>query len=173
MTDPGPPIYWPCPICWIFPSELPKGRDFLRLCKFGTLQYCVVRPLTTMIAIILSHFGVYEEMNLSFSNGYIYVTLAINLSVAYAFVVLATFYSALKYKMKPYKPVGKFLCIKFVIFFAFWQGVLISALLHFGMFPDIDEYYSAEVLSTGLQDTLICIEMLFVAYAHLHTFSHR
>ncbi len=58
---------------------------------------------------------------MSFSHGSVYVLIILNVSVAYAFVVLATFYSALKLKLKPFQPVGKFLCIKFVIFFAFWQ----------------------------------------------------
>jgi hypothetical protein len=51
----------------------------------------------------------------------VYLTILVNLSIAYAFVVLATFYKTLKHKLAPFHPVGKFLCIKFVIFFAFWQ----------------------------------------------------
>lgn len=63
----------------------------------------------------------YHESNFSPRYGYLYSTLIVNTSVMYAFVVLASFYSALKYKLRPFHPVGKFLCIKFIIFFAFWQ----------------------------------------------------
>ena len=50
-----------------------------------------------------------------------------NASVLYAFMVLASFYSAFKFKLKPFKPVGKFLCIKFIIFVVFWQVIQAQA----------------------------------------------
>ncbi len=140
--------------------------------------------------------GLYRDDDLSGRYGYFYVLIVINISVAYAFIVLATFYTTLKSKLKPYEPVGKFLCIKFVIFFAFWQvssvltvntqcsltlhlpctsvllqSVIISGLVKFGVITDIGDY-SADVISTGLQDFLICIEMFVTAVAHLYTFSY-
>lgn len=33
-----PPQYLPCPFNYCFPGEIPRGREFLRYCKFGTLQ---------------------------------------------------------------------------------------------------------------------------------------
>lgn len=68
-----PPQYLPCPFNYCFPGEIPRGREFLRYCKFGTLQviltssnshfhhsyftlwlqYCVIRPATAIIAMIL------------------------------------------------------------------------------------------------------------------------
>ena len=65
--------------------------------------------------------GLYRESNFSPRFGYLYITLLLNVSVGYAFLALASFYTGLKYKLQPFEPVGKFLCIKFVIFFAFWQ----------------------------------------------------
>jgi hypothetical protein len=35
---------------------LRNGRDFLRDTKFGVLQYCVVRPFVTLLAIVLGTF---------------------------------------------------------------------------------------------------------------------
>lgn len=66
-------------------------------------------------------YGLYHEADFSIKYGYLYITIIVNVSVLYAFLVLASFYSALKYKLKPFQPVGKFLCIKFIIFIAFWQ----------------------------------------------------
>lgn len=94
---------------------------YQRYCKFGTLQYCVVRPSTTLAAIVMQMMGVYHEGELDWSYGYMYIMFIINVSVAYAFVALISFYSELKSKLNPFSPVGKFLCIKFIIFFAFWQ----------------------------------------------------
>jgi hypothetical protein len=97
------------------------GKQFLRNCKFGTLQYCIVKPFTAIFAVILHWTGHYEEGNLALTNAYIYFLLLMNISVFYAFVSLMSFYTKLKYKLAPFHPIGKFLCIKFVIFFAFWQ----------------------------------------------------
>lgn len=72
--------------------------------------------------------GLYHESEFRWQYGYVYILIAMNLSVAYAFLVLAAFYSTLKYKLKPFEPVGKFLCIKFVIFFAFWQVIVVVLL---------------------------------------------
>ena len=142
-----------------------------RYCKFGTLQYCVVRPLTTAIAMLLDQFDLYHEGSMSFSYGYIYILFIMNVSIGYAFIVLASFYHNMKYKLKPYEPVGKFLCIKCVIFFAFWQSVVITALVKIGVITEIGRY-DAQKVSTGMQDFLICIEMFIAAVAFVYTFSY-
>lgn len=147
------------------------GKQFLRNCKFGTLQYCIIRPLTAFLAIVLDRFHLYDEFDLGWYNGYIYILLLINLSVMYAFFTLAAFYKELKEKLRPFQPVGKFLCIKFVIFFAFWQSVLIYGLVQIGWLRSFDGY-SSQSLSTQLQDFLICIEMCILSIAHLFSFSY-
>ncbi len=70
--------------------------------------------------------GVYHDAEFNWGYGYIYLLTLINFSVAYAFLVLANFYSVLKHKLEPYEPVGKFLCIKFVIFMTFWQVSIVT-----------------------------------------------
>jgi len=111
----------PFPFNYVCPQDLPRGKEFLRYCKFGTLQYCVVRPATTFAAIVMHLSGWYDESHWRWNTAPLYVLIIINISVGYAFIVLASFYTVMKKKLKPYAPVGKFLCIKFVIFFAFWQ----------------------------------------------------
>ena len=111
-------------------------------------------------------------MDFNGSYGYIYLLILMNISVAYAFVILAIFYSIFKSKLKPFEPVGKFLCIKFIIFLTFWQGVIISGMAKFGLLKSNDET-PPQIFATQLQDFLICIEMLFVAIAHLYTFSYK
>ena len=32
------PLYLPEPFNYCFPGELPEGKEFLRYCKFGTMQ---------------------------------------------------------------------------------------------------------------------------------------
>lgn len=143
-------------------SSISVGRAFLRSCKFGTLQYCLVRPLTALIAVVLDSFGLYEDANMSPDNSYLYLLIILNLSVAYAFISLASFYSKLKAKLYEFEPVGKFLCIKFVIFFAFWQSVFLTSAAKLDWITTND--------SQTIQNLLICIEMVFVSVAHLYTF---
>ena len=69
-------------------------------------------------------------------------------------------------------PVPKFLCVKGVLFFSFWQSVIISILVAAGAITKLGPYTDAEHISVGLTDTLICLEMPFFAIAHMYAFSH-
>jgi len=91
------------------------------------------------------------------------------------------FYRACSDELKPISPLPKFMCIKAVVFFSFWQSVAISALAFFGY---LNESLAAwvgysrddlglEELGIGLQDFLICIEMFIAAIAHIYAFSHE
>lgn len=121
-----------------------------------------MRPLTALLAIALHAGGLYEEGNYSPGNSNIYLLALNNVSVFYAFVSLMAFYTALKSKLQPFQPVGKFLCIKFVIFFAFWQSVFLSGAASFGAMSNDD--------SIALQNFLVVAEMAAVSVAHLYTF---
>ena len=70
-------------------------------------------------------------------------------------------------------PVGKFLCVKGVVFFTWWQGVGIYILQANGIISDIDQQWTADDVAAGIQDYLVCIEMLFFAIAHTYTFTYK
>ena len=78
-----------------------------------SIQLSIIRAVDSM--------GLYGEGGFNPSKGYFYITIINNISVAYAFLVLANFYASLKFRLQPFHPMGKFLCIKFIVFFAFWQ----------------------------------------------------
>lgn len=109
---------------------------------FIFVQYCLIRPLTTLTAILLNRLGLYHEGAFDVHSSWLYLTIMVNISIAFAFAALATFYSTLKKKLQPYGPVGKFLCIKFVIFFAFWQSVVIAILVRSNVIHDIGEVFA-------------------------------
>ena len=113
------------------------------------VQYCLIRPLTTLTAIFLDRFGLYREGAFDVHSSWLYLTVMVNISIAFAFAALATFYSTLKKKLAPYGPVGKFLCIKFVIFFAFWQSVVIAILVRTHVIHDIGELIANLCDDTG------------------------
>jgi len=70
-----------------------------------------------------------------------------------------------------WKPLGKFMCIKGVVFFTWWQGVAIAVLKSYDLIGDIGAWDVNDV-ANGLQDYLICVEMFCFAIAHSFTFTH-
>lgn len=71
------------------------------------------------------------------------------------------------------RPVPKFLCVKGILFFSFWQSVGISVLVAAKVITKLGPYTDPENVSVGLNDTLICVEMPFFAIAHLYAFSYK
>jgi hypothetical protein len=67
----------------------------------------------------------------------------------------------------------KFLCVKGILFFSFWQSILISIIVSAGAIKQLGPYTDIEHISLGLTDLLICLEMPFFAIAHWYAFSHR
>lgn len=89
---------------------------------------------------------------------------------------LVMFYKANHNELRPMKPLPKFLCIKAVVFFSFFQGVFITFLVYFGYITDIfaeDTGFNPRLLAIKLQDFLICIEMFFAALFHKYAFPHE
>jgi len=162
------------PLCWFDP--LPGGRLFLHKVKHGVLQYTVIRPITTTIALLSQMCGIYGEGSYSLGSTYIYLFLINNISQMVAMYCLVIFYHCYRHELSPMRPLSKFICIKAVVFFSFFQGVLIGILIEFGMITRAVVVTSTEdklAVQRNLQDFLICFEMMIAAIAHLFAFSHK
>ena len=72
--------------------------------------------------------GVYANGQWQFNRGYPYITIIINISQTLALYSLIAFYTNTKNELKPFKPLPKFIVIKLIVFFIFWQSVLMSGL---------------------------------------------
>ncbi|MBN3287194.1 T184C protein, partial [Polyodon spathula] len=131
----------------------PMGEVLLFRCKLGVLQYTVVRPFTTIIALICELCGVYDEGNFSSKNAWTYLVIFNNLSQLFAMYCLVLFYKALREELNPIHPVGKFLCVKMVVFVSFWQAVFIAFLVKVGIISESHtwDWDSVEAVATGLQ----------------------
>ncbi|XP_055260374.1 transmembrane protein 184C [Moschus berezovskii] len=161
------------PLCCCPPWTM--GEVLLFRCKLGVLQYTVVRPFTTIIALVCELIGIYDEGNFSFSNAWTYLVIINNMSQLFAMYCLLLFYKVLKEELSPIQPVGKFLCVKLVVFVSFWQAVVIALLVKVGVISEKHtwEWQTVEAVATGLQDFIICIEMFLAAIAHHYTFSYK
>lgn len=75
--------------------------------------------------------------------------------------------------VKPFRPMPKFLCIKGILFFCFWQSIVISFLVSpLRLITHLGPYSDVEHISIAITDVLICYEMPFFAVAHTFAFSH-
>ncbi|XP_029615537.1 transmembrane protein 184C isoform X1 [Salmo trutta] len=161
------------PLCCCPPWAM--GEVLLFRCKLGVLQYTVVRPVTTVIALACQLCGVYDEGNFSNRNAWTYLVLVNNISQLFAMYCLVLLYKALKDELSQIRPVGKFLCVKMVVFVSFWQAVLIAILVKVGVISDKHtwDWDNVEAVATGLQDFIICVEMFVAAIAHHYSFTYK
>jgi len=132
MLSSKPPLPHPWPMCCLQP--IPLGRSFYNWSRLCVLQFAIVKPLITLLAIVLAISDAYGEGDFSPTYGYVYVVVIDNISITISMYFLILFYQATKEELAPFKPVLKLICIKAIIFFSFWQGVVIAIIAWLGWF---------------------------------------
>ncbi|CAF2766201.1 unnamed protein product [Rotaria sp. Silwood2] len=164
--------WWTCTCCL---SNQEYTIGFLRFCKQATLQFCLVKPLMSLVTLVLQAFDKYKDGDFSATGGYLYITLIYNVSVSVALYGLFLFYEATKHILAKYDPVLKFLTIKSVIFLTFWQGVLLAIFEQFGVIQAFQgkSNLSVGTVAAGWQNFFICIEMCLAAVALRFAFPHQ
>ncbi|XP_046832255.1 transmembrane protein 184C [Vespa crabro] len=170
----SPQVHHMFPLCCLPDWEM--GREFVHMCKHGILQYTAVRPISTLVSFICELNGVYGEGEFRADIAFPYMIALNNLSQFIAMYCLVLFYRANSEALKPMKPIGKFLCIKAVVFFSFFQGFIIALLVYFNVISSIFNTYNTHLIrniSSKLQDFLICIEMFLAAIAHHYSFTYK
>lgn len=99
-------------------------------------------------------------------------------SQTYALYCLILLFKATKDEMAEINPLAKFLCVKAVVFFSFWQSIAIVVLVQLGVIRGragqsvgtADTEWDVADVSKGIQDFCICIEMFVAAVAHQYAF---
>ena len=164
---------WPLKLCikpWVM------GPEFLHQSKLGVLQYVLMKNLMAALIFILQIFNVYEEGRFRFDRGYIYICLVSNVSQLWALYCLVKFYYAAREELAPWAPFGKFMCVKVVVFFTWWQSLFVSfvaASMTVAGSTNVGEDWSREQIVVGLQDWLICIEMFVASIAFSVSFTYN
>jgi Organic solute transporter Ostalpha len=129
----------------------------------------VLRPLVSVASTVLMILGLYDEGEWSWDKGYPYATLFYNIGVTISLYCLALFYKVAKEELRPFSPVFKFAAVKGIVFFTYWQSVIISIAVGIGIVPSIKGMEAGEVATT-VQNLLICAEMILFAVAFFFAF---
>jgi len=158
-------------------GEVRWTSPFLTKCKFGVLQYVLLKYFCALITMILEFHHLYKEGDFSPKSGYLYICIIINASQCWALYCLTFFYCATSNELAPIRPIGKFLSVKCLVFFTWWQSLAISILSFMGMIPryqsqSLGVEFSEEEVAKMIQAFLICLEMFGSAIMHYFIFPH-
>lgn len=89
-----------------------------------------------------------------------------------ALYYIVAFYECTVELLEPHRPLMKFIVIKAVVFFSFWQAVAIAVIVKLGWIEGTPEF-PEEKMSQFVQAALICFEMFVASFAHHSAFPHQ
>lgn len=116
------------------------------------MQYVWARPLISVLMEIFASRRILK----------ILVIVLYNLSVTMALNALMAFWVCLRTDLKPYRVILKFLSVKLIVFFSYWQSLALSIVSYLGCI-------SEESLSLW-GNSLICWESVGFAIVHWYAF---
>jgi hypothetical protein len=80
----------------------PQSPMFLYKLKYGILQYVVVKPVTTIAAVVLQYYGLLCPTSYNFHFGNVYLMIVNFISVSVAMYCLVIFYVNIKEEIAEY-----------------------------------------------------------------------
>ncbi|TKA57579.1 hypothetical protein B0A49_10122, partial [Cryomyces minteri] len=153
------------------PLRKPRsGLTWFNVIWIGVFQYCFIRITFTIVSVTTQAAGRYCESSLNPAFAHIWVMVFEGGSVSVAMFCLIQFYLQLKVDLAEHRPFLKVICIKLVIFFSFWQSLVISFLSSSNgpLKPTSKIYYND--IKVGIPSMLLCVEMAIFAVMHLFAF---
>lgn len=159
---------WPFPFCCA-PLLTPDHR-FFALVRGCLLQYVLLKPVLSFMAVLLSIRGQYQVGHFALNDGFLWISVVSNVSICIALYMLVVFFTLIADVVEPRGALSQFLSIKILIFFIFWQSLGISALYYFDLAPLFSDWGPLRSQVT-LENALICGEVFALAVAHLWIYS--
>ncbi|KAL5513921.1 hypothetical protein ACEPAG_2682 [Sanghuangporus baumii] len=153
----------PIPLCcWRY---RPTKAYFLYTIKWLVLQYVIIRPLVSIAEIICQAYNVLCESEgiTHFEYAYPYLSIVDFISISVSLYGLFVFYGLTKDELKGKRPLAKFVCIKLIVMFTFYQSFIFDGLE--GRVIKGTAYWTQTNIANGLNALAICIEMVFFALA--------
>ncbi|KAM3362432.1 hypothetical protein CQW23_04514 [Capsicum baccatum] len=151
----GREIHHSFPMTLFQPRTARLDHRTLKLLKHWTWQFVIIRPACSILMITLQILGLYPNW-LSWT-----FTIILNISFSVAMYSLVVFYHVFSKELQPHKPLSKFICIKGIVFFSFWQGLVVKILVAMGVIKSHHFWLDVEHLQEAIQNVLICVEMVF------------
>ncbi|KAL3519662.1 hypothetical protein ACH5RR_017811 [Cinchona calisaya] len=161
----GREIHHSFPMTLFQPRTTRLNHQTLKLLKYWTWQFVIIRPVCSLLMITLQILGMYPSwVSWTFS-------IILNISFFVAMYSLLTFYHVFAKELKPHKPLAKFICIKGIVFFSFWQGIVLNILAAAGIIRSQHFWLDVEHVEEAIQNVLICVEM--VAFSVLQQYAYH
>mmetsp|Transcript_1043 Transcript_1043/g.2987 ORF Transcript_1043/g.2987 Transcript_1043/m.2987 type:complete len:359 (+) Transcript_1043:65-1141(+) len=164
-----PRMRHPWPLSEVLPP-IRLGASFMHAVRASCLQFVFVKPACVILLL-------YSENDqfpiLTYPRMAALTDLIINVSVSVALYGLMLLYLATKEPIQPFRPLPKFLAVKAVIFFSFWQGFGLTLAVQLGIISDIEGNYTAREQVAAIQNFLVCLEMSIAAICHHFVFSYK
>jgi len=155
-----------------------SGPSFVSKMVMGILQYAVVAPCLFVLTFIIWG-SLLDPDLLRFQQGLLRLKsvppIVKALSCGIAMYHLALLYREVHLYLVEFRPVLKFLGIKAIVFFTFWQGILIDCLASTSFFSAIftdashlndDPGWTPDQMIEGLKNFLLCLEMPIFSEIH-------
>ncbi|KAI4299303.1 hypothetical protein L6164_032772 [Bauhinia variegata] len=150
----GREIHHSFPMTLFQPRIARLNHHTLKLLKYWTWQFVAIRPVCSILMVTLQALHVYPSW-LSWT-----FTIILNISVSLALYSLVLFYHVFAKELAPHKPLAKFMCIKGIVFFCFWQGIVLEILVAMGIIRSHHFWLDVEHLEEAIQNVLVCLEMV-------------
>ena len=123
-----------CPCSWFYkPYQLTdwrKAKYFTYRCKKFILQYFIIKVVTTLMMYIM--YGNQQLNQITVHPTYDFISWLVDWIVAisscYSIYYTELFYNALSKPLAPFSPLLKFLTINVIIFFTFWQTIVLGVI---------------------------------------------
>ncbi|KAH8982094.1 DUF300-domain-containing protein, partial [Lactarius akahatsu] len=155
--------------CWRYRPTKPY---FMYALKWSVMQYVVIRPAVSIAGIICEAFNVLCASG-SYSVHYaeVYLESVDFISISIALYGLILFYGLTKEELTGRRPLAKFLSIKLIVMFTFYQSFVFNALKDRVIHGT--EFWTSTNIADGLNALTICIEMIFFSAFMMWAFSWK
>lgn len=161
----GREIHHSFPMTLFQPHTVRLDHHTLKLLKYWTWQFVVIRPVCSLLMIALQLLEWYTN-----PISWIF-TIILNISVSLALYSLVVFYHVFEKELKPHSPLAKFLCIKGIVFFCFWQGIVLEILAAVGIIRSQYSWLDVRHIEEGIQNLLVCLEMVIFSVLQQYAYS--
>jgi len=176
LQEHAQPVYHLVPVRWIPGLRKPysAGADFVASMIMGILQY-----IAFMVVVFFLKFAILEIAGPR-SRFMIVPNIVKSVSCAWALNCIVLFSHEVFDQLPNLNLVLKFLSIKGIVFFTFWQGVVINLLEVMGVINSLKTFVQSQAqessindlwwneweIKSGINDFLLCGEMLFFCVLH-------